>query len=70
MLEFTTISNRLYSVQYSANMNGAWNTVTPPVTGNGDKIQWVDTGAPKTASTAPDHGRAPSRFYRVILLPP
>jgi hypothetical protein len=65
MVEFASVSNRVYYVQYSTDLRD-WTTVQPAITGNGTWIQWIDNGLPKTES-APS--AAPVRFYRVILLP-
>ncbi len=65
LVEFLTISNRIYSIQYSSNLT-SWRDAQPPVTGNGTRIQWIDSGEPKTESM-PSSQKA--RFYRVILLP-
>jgi hypothetical protein len=65
LLEFSTLLNRSYAVQYSSDLV-QWKTVVPTVTGNGSRVQWIDNGAPKTES-APS--AAEKRFYRVVLLP-
>jgi hypothetical protein len=65
MLEFMTETNRLYYVQYTADLQ-TWKTAQPAVAGNGTWIQWIDSGQPKTES-AP--AVTPVRFYRVIVLP-
>jgi hypothetical protein len=65
MLEFMTETNRLYYVQYTADLQ-TWKTAQPAVTGDGTWIQWIDSGQPKTES-AP--AVTPVRFYRVIVLP-
>ncbi len=65
MLEFATLSNRVYSVQYSSDLV-TWKSAYPAVTGNGNWLQWIDNGLPKTES-AP--GLQSTRFYRVLLLP-
>jgi len=65
LVEFASISNRLYNIQYSSDLR-TWKTVQPRITGNGTWIQWIDNGQPKTES-AP--AAASLRFYRVIVLP-
>ncbi len=65
LVEFLTMSNRLYYVEYSSDLRN-WKTAQPAVTGTGTRIQWIDNGEPKT-EIAPS--LAPVRFYRVILLP-
>jgi hypothetical protein len=65
LLEFSSLSNRSYSIQYSHDL-ATWTTVVPALRGNGSQIQWIDYGPPKT-------DRPPSsdlsRFYRLFLLP-
>jgi hypothetical protein len=65
LVEFLTVSNRLYYIQYSSDLT-TWKTAQPAVVGNGTRIQWLDNGEPKTDS-APSTQAA--RFYRVVLLP-
>jgi len=65
LVEFSTISNRVYYVQYSGDLK-EWQTAVPAITGNGTRIQWLDNGQPKTVS-APSSEAA--RFYRLIMLP-
>jgi len=65
LIEFLTITNRIYYVEYSSDLK-TWKSALPPVTGNGTRIQWIDNGQPKTES-AP--AVTPSRFFRVVLLP-
>ena len=65
LLEFSSLSNRQYTVQYSRDLE-AWTTVQPSITGNGSRLQWTDYGPPKTDSP-PAHQT--NRFYRVFLLP-
>jgi hypothetical protein len=65
MVELATLSNRVYSVQYSSDL-ATWKSAYPAVTGNGNWVQWIDNGEPKTDG-APASQTA--RFYRVILLP-
>jgi hypothetical protein len=65
LLEFSTLSNRFYSVQYSRDLMN-WTTVSPSQKGNGSRSQWIDYGPPKTESSP---SQETNRFYRVILLP-
>jgi uncharacterized protein YegL len=65
LVEFLTISNRIYSVQYSSDLT-TWRDAQPAIVGNGTRIQWIDNGQPKT-ETLP--AAQTSRFYRVVLLP-
>jgi len=64
LLEFNSLSNRFYSIQYSYDLQ-TWQTVLPAVKGNGSRLQWIDYGPPKTDS--PPTAR-PQRYYRVFLL--
>jgi hypothetical protein len=65
VVELATLSNRVYSVQYSSDLV-TWKSALPALTGDGNWVQWIDNGEPKTES-AP--GSQTARFYRVILLP-
>jgi hypothetical protein len=65
LIEFPTLTNNIYFVQYSSNMVD-WLTAVPALNGNGTFIQWLDLGPPKTISPPPTNG---SRFYRVTFLP-
>jgi uncharacterized repeat protein (TIGR01451 family) len=64
LLEFNSVTGRLYYVQYSADLR-TWKTAQQAITGTGTRIQWVDNGLPKTES-APS--QTPMRYYRVIAL--
>jgi hypothetical protein len=65
LIEFSSVSNRLYYIQYSRNLVD-WKTAFPAVTGNGTHIQWIDNGLPKTDSSPATEDM---RFYRLIVLP-
>ena len=65
MVEFASVSNRLYYVQYSSDLK-TWKTSEPALTGSGTWIQWLDNGEPKTESAPATQSR---RFYKVLLLP-
>jgi VCBS repeat-containing protein len=65
MIEFPTLSNRLYSIQYSSNLVHWW-SVEPAISGNGNWVQWIDNGQPKTDGPP---ATQPARFYRLMLLP-
>jgi alpha-tubulin suppressor-like RCC1 family protein len=65
LVEFNTLLNRIYYVQYSGD-GALWQTALPAVVGNGTKIQWIDSGPPKTGSSP---STAHSRLYRLVLLP-
>lgn len=63
-VEFDTLAGRSYVVEYSSDMN-TWKQAQPPVSGNGSRLIWVDSGPPQTESP-PASG---PRFYRLVLLP-
>jgi sugar lactone lactonase YvrE len=65
LVELSTMAGRQYYVQYGSNLTN-WTTASPAVLGNGSKVQWVDTGPPKTESRP---SSATNRFYRVLLAP-
>jgi hypothetical protein len=65
LIEFASISNRLYAIQYSKDLVN-WETAQPALTGNGTYVQWIDNGQPKTESSP---AITPVRFYRLLLLP-
>jgi hypothetical protein len=66
LVEFLSISNRIYYMEYSSDLKSSWQTVQPALTGNGTRIQWIDNGQPKTESFP---STVPVRFYRIVLLP-
>ena len=61
LVEFASITNRVYYLQYSSDLR-TWKTAQPGITGDGTWIQWIDNGQPKTES-APGHDQH-------ALLPP
>jgi hypothetical protein len=63
LIEFASIANRSYYVQYSSDQH-VWKTALPAITGNGNWILWIDNGQPKTESSP---ATVPARFYRVLL---
>jgi VCBS repeat-containing protein len=65
LIDFSTLSNRTYYIQYSADMQ-SWNTAFPGILGTGSRLQWIDNGPPKTGSHP---GSQPNRSYRLLLLP-
>ncbi len=60
LLEFTAVPGELYQVQYST--GGAWADSWVRIRAAGNRVQWIDRGAPRTSSP-PQPGK--SRFYRV-----
>lgn len=65
LVEFNTISNRVYAIQYSEDLS-QWKTSLPAVAGDGSWIQWIDNGEPRTEGSP---AAASARFYRLLLLP-
>ena len=65
LLEFNSVSNRIYFVEYSSDMVH-WKTAWPSIRGSGNRVQWIDNGPPRTESTPTT---ATSRCYRVLLAP-
>ena len=65
VIEFIAIPGATYSVQYTADMQ-TWNTALPPIIATSTRVQWVDSGPPKTPSVPGGLGQ---RFYRVIQSP-
>jgi hypothetical protein len=62
VIEFITIPGKTYSVQFTADMK-TWNTALPPIIATSTRVQWIDSGPPKTPSVPGGLGQ---RFYRVI----
>jgi hypothetical protein len=65
LVEFRTELGKRYYVQYADTIDGLKTnalTAAPPVNGTGSRVQWLDTGPPRTQSP-PESG---SRFYRVL----
>jgi hypothetical protein len=65
LLEWSSLSNRIYYVQYSTDMK-TWKTAMQPVLGSGQRRQWIDYGQPVTDGL-PAHETC--RFYRLVMLP-
>jgi hypothetical protein len=65
VIEFAAVPGKTYAIEYSANMQ-TWIAAVPPIVAAGTRIQWIDTGPPKTDSVPGPPG---SRFYRVVQLP-
>ncbi len=65
LLQFSSLSNRVYYIQYSSDMVN-WSTSVPDIAGTGNVISWIDNGPPVTATPPSSQ---PNRFYRLILLP-
>lgn len=60
LIEFLTDASKSYLVEYSDNMQD-WFVSQPPIQGTGQRVQWIDTGPPKTMSFP-----AGARFYRIV----
>jgi uncharacterized repeat protein (TIGR01451 family) len=65
LVEWSSLSNRMYYVQYSTDMKN-WKTAMQPVMGSGQRRQWIDYGQPVTDSLPTSET---CRFYRLIMLP-
>jgi hypothetical protein len=65
VIEFASVPAKTYVVQYSLDMQ-TWKAAVPPITAAGTRVQWTDTGPPKTDSAPGGIGH---RFYRVLQLP-
>ena len=67
LLEFPSVSGHSYTILYGDNIlftNAL--AAQPSVIAPADRVQWIDTGPPKTISSP---SNAPVRFYRVIESP-
>ncbi len=66
LIEFATLPNRTYYIQYRDNVADEWETVPTPFAGNGMHLLWIDAGPPDTKSLP---SAVNSRYYRVLLAP-
>jgi uncharacterized repeat protein (TIGR01451 family) len=67
LIEFQSIIGRSYSILYADNMSFSNALAAQPVvTAIADRVQWIDSGPPKTITSTTNAG---SRFYRVLLNP-
>jgi hypothetical protein len=64
LVEFSTIPGQIYAIQYSSDMV-TWRTAVPAITAPANRVQWIDSGPPKTDSNP---AQQPARYYRVVLL--
>ena len=62
LIEFASIPGASYVIQYSSDMQN-WVSAMPPIVAAGTRVQWIDSGPPKTVSAPASVG---SRFYRVL----
>jgi len=65
LIEFAAVPGQAYYIQYCDDFLN-WKTVTPSITTEANRIQWIDNGPPKTLSHP---SAAHCRFYRVITTP-
>jgi uncharacterized repeat protein (TIGR01451 family) len=65
LIEFSAVPGQIYAIQYSSDMV-TWRTAVPAITAPANRVQWVDSGPPKTDSSP---AQQPARYYRVVLLP-
>jgi outer membrane protein assembly factor BamB len=65
MIEFTTTPGALYEIHYSDDA-ADWKLSPVRVRAAGNRVQWIDSGPPRTAT--PPSGE-PCRFYRMRELP-
>jgi len=63
--DFATLTNRLYMVQYTADLVH-WSNAVSSIAGTGGIMQWHDTGPPVTVSSPATETQ---RFYRLVLSP-
>ncbi|MCC7376338.1 MAG: hypothetical protein IT581_16895 [Verrucomicrobiales bacterium] len=84
MIEFPSQPGARYVVEYTDNL-GPWQQAIPSIVAPGSRVQWFDSGPPKTHSipwgpigptnalpgltNAPTPLSATNRFYRVLRLP-
>jgi hypothetical protein len=62
LLNFSTVSNGVYFIQYSEDLE-VWKTSPQPIRGNGLSVQWLDYGSPATDALPTQRS---ARFYRAI----
>lgn len=65
-IDFMSLAGKTYYIQYSASPAGPWETSFPGLAGTGGRLQWVDTGPPRTTSLPTAAG---TRFYRLLQVP-
>ena len=66
VVDFSSTAGKTYYIQYSSSPAGPYDTSFPGVAGTGGRLQWVDTGPPRTTSLPAAAG---SRFYRILQVP-
>lgn len=65
LLEFASVPGQFYQIQYSMDGGSSWQDSLVRIRAAGNRVQWIDRGAPRTSSP-PSAGK--SRFYRVKQL--
>ena len=65
-VDFLSTAGKTYYIQYSASALGPFETSFPGLSGTGGRVQWVDTGPPRTTSLPTAAG---TRFYRLLQVP-
>jgi len=66
-LEFPTLTNRAFTVEYSSNLLSTnWLAAQPITVTPANYVAWIDYGPPATVSHPTN---TPVRFYRVFLGP-
>lgn len=62
LIAFASRPGRSYAIEYSPDLN-VWHRVTPSILASSTRVQWTDSGPPKTSN----HPSAvPSRYYRIV----
>ncbi len=64
LIECPSEAGKFYSVEYSSDMR-SWRPAGVPVKAGGNRLQWIDNGAPKTSSHPSVGGL---RYYRMVRL--
>ena len=65
-IDYMSTAGKTYYIQYSASALGPYETSFPGIAGTGGRLQWVDTGPPRTSSLPTGAG---ARFYRLLQVP-
>ena len=65
-IDFMSTGGKIYYIQYSPTVGGVYETSFPGIPGTGGRLQWVDTGPPRTTSVPTGAG---TRFYRLLQVP-
>ncbi|MBI1841277.1 MAG: DUF11 domain-containing protein [Verrucomicrobia bacterium] len=67
LIEFPATPGSRYTILYSVDVAfTSPQAAQPSVVAPGDRVQWIDSGPPKTAAHP---SLVPSRYYRVLLVP-